>query len=126
MSNNHTSIPVTVHSRDTGISVETFAYIDEGSDAVFCTHQLQNQLGVTGKKTKLEIETLTETTTVDCQILHLEVSDLDRRNVITLPKVYTQAVIPADVGDVVTQQDIAPFPYLKDVHLTEIMHTLDY
>ncbi|XP_072050993.1 uncharacterized protein [Amphiura filiformis] len=117
--------PVTVYSKDTGISVDTYAYIDEGSDAVFCTQKLQNQLGVSGKKTQLEIETLTETSIVNCDMLHLEISDLDRKNIIDLPRVYTQAELPASVDDVVTHQDVETFDYLKEVKLPDMQHVSD-
>ena len=117
-----TIIPVTVYSRNTGISVETYAHIDQGSDAVFCTKSLQNQLGASGPETKLEIETITETTLVKCQVLQLEVSDLDRSHVIKLPKVYTQESIPADASDVIVQEDISQFSYLEKVNLPKITH----
>ena len=44
-------VPVKIQCRATGIAVNTLAYLDSGSDAVFCTDQLRQQLGIKGKRT---------------------------------------------------------------------------
>ena len=120
-------IPVIIHSKETGMSVETMAYLDSGSDAVFLTETLQRQLNVKGKKTKLEIQTITDERMVDSYILHgLEVSDMDRTTIIPLPEVYTQDKIPADPNQRITQEDISPWSYLQDVELSTHQDDMDH
>ncbi|XP_070535086.1 uncharacterized protein [Ptychodera flava] len=46
-------IPVKVKCRSSGISVVTYAFIDNGSDTVFCTETFRRQLNVGGKKQNL-------------------------------------------------------------------------
>ncbi|XP_072033404.1 uncharacterized protein [Amphiura filiformis] len=52
-------------------------------------------------------------------------TDLDRKNIIDLPRVYTQAELPASVDDVVTHQDVETFDYLKEVKLPDMQHVSD-
>ncbi|XP_072025355.1 uncharacterized protein [Amphiura filiformis] len=113
-----TIIPVIVYSRVSRMSVETYAYLDNGSDAVFCSERLQKELHVKGKKTKLEIETITDDIIVDSEIIQdLEVSDMNRNNIISLPKAYTQDKIPGDLADIINQDDIDAIPYMEEVKL---------
>ena len=53
-------VPVLVHSRETGITVETLAFLDNGSDAVFVSEELQQQLNAKGKTTKIQIRTVND------------------------------------------------------------------
>ena len=52
----------------------------------------------------------------------LEVSDMEQRNIIGLGKVYTSKSIPANMENIVTQDDIKSWPYLKKVKLNRVPH----
>ena len=111
-------IPVKVRSKSTGIMVETFAYLDSGSDATFCTTTLSQQLNLKGRPTKLDIQTMTGNRKLNSTILQgLEICDMDMKNSVTLPKVYTQEEIPASRDHVVTQEQISNWPHLEKVCL---------
>ena len=97
-------VPVKVYSRQTGRTILTYAFLDDGSNAVFCSERLRTQLGVTGKKTKLQVQTLLEDQRVNTRVLtDLEISDVDGQHTIQLPKVYTQDKMPVSLEDVVTK-----------------------
>lgn len=114
-------VPVKVHSRQTGRSLITYAFLDDGSNAVFCSEKLKSQLGVRGRNTKLQIQTLLEDQQVDsCVLDDIEISDLEGRNIITLPDVYTQTKMPVSIEDVVTTHDLAQWSYLRSVELPDI------
>ncbi len=51
-------IPVKVRSPTTHTTVETYAFLDPGSNMTFCTENLAQQLGVTGKATTMELHTI--------------------------------------------------------------------
>lgn len=111
-------VPVKVHSRQTGRTVTTYAFLDDGSNAVFCSENLRSQLGITGKKTKLQVQTLLEDQQVDTIILSdLEISDMEGQNTIQLPNVYTQDQMPVKVEDAITAKDIEQWPYLSHINL---------
>ena len=117
-------LPVVLRCKSTGVSTQTYAFLDNGSDAVFCTEKIRQLLNVGGQKTKLNLHTITETKLVDSYMLKgLEVTDLDVRNVIELPTIYTQEEIqsnPVSKQDIVTQEDISRWSYLRDVRLPSI------
>ena len=111
-------VPVKIQCRTTGIAVNTLAYLDSGSDAVFCTDQLRQQLGIKGKRTTLQVKTLTDERSVETYVLKgLEVGSVDGNHRIPLPDVYTQKSIPADSKDMVTEEEIRKWSYLQGVHL---------
>jgi hypothetical protein len=88
---------------------------------VFCTDKLKRQLNANGHSAEIELQTMTDEKTVNTTILHgLEVCDMERKNIIPLPTVYSQKQIPADIRDVVTQEKISQFPYLKPVRLNHL------
>ena len=114
-------LPVVLRCKSTGVSTQTYAFLDNGSDAVFCTEKIKQLLNVGSQKTKLNLHTITETKLVDSYMLKgLEVTDLDGRNVIELPTIYTQEEIPVSKQDIVTQEDISRWSYLRDVRLPSI------
>ena len=109
-----TIIPVVIHSKCSGTSVETYAYLDGGSDCTFCTETLFQQLNTRGKETTLQINTINDERVVKShEIDDLEVSDMERKNFISLGRVYTSKSIPASVKHIVTQEDINAWPYLQ-------------
>ena len=114
-------IPVKVHAKSTGIIVETLAYLDTGSDATFCTDKLRQKLNMKGRPTKLNIQTMTEVKKVNSTVLEgLDVCDMDMLNCISLPRVYTQEKIPADVADVITPEQVTDWPYLEEVNVSTL------
>ncbi|XP_070549367.1 uncharacterized protein [Ptychodera flava] len=114
-------IPVKLRCKATGLSVQTYAFLDNGSDTVFCTDKVRQQLNVGGKKTKVNLHTITGNKTVDSHIIKgLEVTDLEESNLIRLPPAYTQSKIPVSTDDILTQADIKSYPYLERVHLPSI------
>ena len=66
--------------------IETYAFLDPGSNTTFCTNELLEQLGVEGKETILSLTTLQqEDQTTRCNMLSLVVFDLDGENLVELP-----------------------------------------
>ena len=109
-----TIIPVVIHSKCSGTSVETYAYLDGGSDCTFCTETLFQQLNTRGKETTLQINTINDERVVEShEIDDLEVSDMERKNFISLCRVYTSKSIPPSMKHIVTQEDIKACPHLQ-------------
>nr|XP_006811381.1 PREDICTED: uncharacterized protein LOC102802724 [Saccoglossus kowalevskii] len=119
-------IPVKLRCKATGISIETYAFIDNGSDTVFCTERISQQLNISGPKTKLNMRTINGNKITDTHMLRgLEVSDLDGHNTIGLPVTYTQKEIPVSKKDILSQADILNWSYLRDVRLPSIEAGID-
>ena len=80
-------IPVKVCSKENNKSVITYAFLDNGSSATFCTESLMKQLGVDGAKVKIFLSTLEKKNSpVDSYLIRdLVVSDLDENDFVNLP-----------------------------------------
>ena len=114
-------LPVKVKSKNSGKEILTYAFLDDGSNSVFCSENLQRKLNAKGRKTKLKIETLNQTKEVHSTVLDdLEITDINNENTIPLPEVFTQKKIPASKENIVKQHDIDSWNYLQKVKLHEI------
>ena len=82
-------VPVKVKGRGKGTIIETYALLDNGSMATFCTEQLLEDLGVHGKKCELSLATTeNENTKSECIVACLEVMDLEDNVMVEMPTVF--------------------------------------
>ena len=74
-------VPVQVRTKQKSETVETYAFLDSGSNTSFCTESLLEKLKEQGKKTKLSLTTMHgKGPPVQCSVVELEVFDLDNQN----------------------------------------------
>ena len=106
-----------------GRAVSTYAFLDNGSSATFCTESLLRELQVYDTESaQLSLCTVDpELTKVDSQIVSgFQVSDLSETEFISLPPVYTLPRIPVTHDDIPKQHDLQAWPHLQDVHLPDL------
>lgn len=76
--------------------MQTYAFLDGGSSATFCTEALLHSLNVDGKKQCILLKTMRQTKSVSsCKISGLEVTAVTGDTFIKLPDVYKHKSIPA-------------------------------
>ena len=114
-------VPVQVKSRKGSKIVTTYAFLDQGSTAVFCTESLMHKLDLTGKKVHILLRTMGQEKVVSSHIVSgLEVAGLNEEHFCELPKAYTQMCMPVHKGNIPRQSDLQRWPHLKHVNLPEI------
>ncbi|KAL3979219.1 Rab5 GDP/GTP exchange factor [Sarotherodon galilaeus] len=114
-------VPVKVKSKRGQRIVETYAFLDQGSSASFCTVGLIDKLNIAGRRTKILLRTMGQEKMVDSFIVpELEVAGLDSDMYCDMPNLFTQHKMPVDLGNIPNQQDLDDWPHLKHVHLPEI------
>ena len=114
-------IPVRVRSPTTHTTVETYAFLDPGSNVTFCTENLAQQLGVTGKATTMELHTMGQSQKFTThRISGLEVCGLDNGSTVELPLVYTKPKMPVTRDLMPTQEDIDRYEHLREIELPVI------
>lgn len=87
----------------------------------FYTEALIEQLAATGRKERTLLKTMgQEKAVVSHRIFGMEVSGLDETACVELPYVYTQRSIPVTTDNLVSQDDLKRWPYLKEVKLHHI------
>ncbi|KAL7844709.1 hypothetical protein SRHO_G00232480 [Serrasalmus rhombeus] len=114
-------VPVKVKSKKSERTVETHAFLDQGSSASFCTVGLLDKLNLAGRKTKILLRTMGQEKVVDSFIVtELEVAGLDSDVYCEMPDLFTQHRMPVNVCSIPKQQDLDDWPHLKHIYLPEI------
>ena len=114
-------VPVQVKSNKGTKIIVTYAFLDQGSTAVFCTESLMQKLHLTGRKGRILLRTMGQEKVVSSNIVSgLEVAALEGDSFLELPRAYTQESMPVNRGNIPTERDIKQWSYLKDIHLPQI------
>ena len=92
-------VPVLIKVEGKSDVVETYAFLNSGSNTSFCTEALLKKLGTVGKRINLSLTTLqSKDTSIESSLVSLEVLDLDKKNVVKLPAVYSRRSLPIPPG----------------------------
>ncbi|XP_028411636.1 uncharacterized protein LOC114534738 [Dendronephthya gigantea] len=117
-------VPVRVKASGHGASktVETYAFLDSGSNTSFCTEALLDQLDLQGRKTSLSLTTIQgKNSLVQCSQVSLEVSSLDSAaQPVNMPVVYSRPSLPISRDAISNQEDVNRWPHLEGLSLPEI------
>lgn len=114
-------VPVQLRAAKADKTILTYAFLDPGSTATFCTENVMRQLNISGKKTKVLLQTMGQRKPVNSyEISGLQVGDVSGNNFIELEKTYTQTKIPVTKANIFTQTDINKWPYLGEIQIKEI------
>ncbi|XP_071150422.1 uncharacterized protein [Mytilus edulis] len=101
--------------------VETYAFLDSGSTASFCTENVVRFLNVEGKRTQINLLTMGQEKVVDSSVIsRLEVCDINGNNAISLPPIFTRSNLPVSRKDIVSSNDLQRWPHLCDVPLNRV------
>ena len=88
-------VPVNFRAKGKEKTVQSYAFLDPGSNTTFCTNKLIDRLGATGRKVALSLTTM-DNDNVKSQslVVNLEVSDLQGANTVELRNVFSRAKLP--------------------------------
>lgn len=112
---------VPVKSKKGSKIITTYAFLDQGSMAVFYTEALMHKLGLIGKKAHILLRTMGQEKVVSSHIVSgLEVAGLKCGDFFELPKTFTQECMPVHNGNIPRKRVLQGWPHLKHVHLPEI------
>ena len=94
-------VPVKVSGIDGGTEVETYAFLDGGSDTTLCLNELVDQLSLNGASTNFTLSTVSGSYKRQGKEVQLQVKSLDNEECIVLDRVLSVSRIP------VAEQSIA-------------------
>ena len=115
-------IPVKVRVNG-GKTVSTYAFLDNGSSASFCTQSLLQELEVRRTETaQLSLSTVDPNVTrvVSQIVTGMEVSDMSQTEFVSLPPVYSLQKIPVTPEDIPKQREVRAWSHLHDIDIPEI------
>jgi len=124
-------VPVKVKSNKGDRIVETYAFLDAGSTATFCTEELQRKLNLKGKPTQILLSTMCQDKPGEQKLVNsfiltdLEVCALEDTKYFELPKVFTHSSIPVQNENIPNQEDIRKWSYLSQVSIPNIDSNVD-
>ena len=111
-------VPVKVKARGKGKLVETYALLDTGSTATFCSASLLRELGEEGRRCQMSVATI-DGVKEDCKssVTSLEVLDLDEDVLVELPNVFSVQQLNISKDAIARQEDVDRLAYLQGVQL---------
>lgn len=119
-------VPVKVKSKENSQCVETYAFLDPGSNTTFCTDKLIKRLGISGEPTELSLTTMNcDNVMKKCQLVALDVYDLDETSCVELPTVFSCSKLPVSIDDIPLQSDVDKWPHLNGIQLPTVDAEID-
>lgn len=119
-------LPVKIRSAKGNHIVKTYAFLDPGSSATFCSEHLMKQLRVAGRKTNFLLSTMGQKTVVPAYSLTgLEISGLNSNDFHVLPEVLTQTKMPVSVDNMIIPEELEKWPYLSKIDIPIIKANID-
>lgn len=119
-------LPVQVKSKRGQETLVTYAFLDPGSTASFCTERLMNRLNLTGKKLGILLRTMGQEKVVDSyKLSDLEVAGLDSDSFCDLPEIFTQRSMPVHRGNIPCSKDLQRWLHLRHIQIPQIDADVD-
>ncbi|KAK3750995.1 hypothetical protein QZH41_007605 [Actinostola sp. cb2023] len=112
-------VPVKVTARDSKRVIETYAFLDDGSDTTMCLRSLAEDLGVEGKPVEFVLSTMTgnqQRRRTTAKFGHCWYCYWQRP---TLRKSVDNR-LPITEESILTRNELSSWPHLKDVNMPEI------
>ena len=114
-------VPVRVKAKGKAKTVETYAFLDSGSNTSFCTEKLMRLLNLKGTKMTLSLTTMESANApIETSYVNLEVLDLNEDNVVELPMVFSRPSLPISRDSIADQKDVNRWPHLKGINIPHI------
>ena len=109
-------VPVRVRGEEGGPEIETYAFLDNGSDTTLCLSSLAESLGVSGKPVHFSLTSINaENIPKSGYEVAFDVLALDGDVPIVLDKVWTVDRLPISKRSVPSDEDVSQWPHLKGV-----------
>ena len=114
-------VPVRVKAKGTDKTIETYAFLDSGSNTSFCTEKLLKQLNISGKRTALSLTTMENVNkAVECSSVNLDVFNLDETNYVELSNVFSRPRLPVSKDCMANQSDVERWSHLVGIEIPQI------
>ncbi|XP_013402959.1 uncharacterized protein LOC106168462 [Lingula anatina] len=115
-------VPARVRSPNSDTYVDTYAMLDTGTNATYCTEELFKRLGATGNKRHIELTTISqERLQIETTVTTLLVSDVqDSKNPLKVPEVTVRPGLNIDLSGLANKGELRHWPHLSNLEIPEI------
>ena len=119
-------LPVQIKCAKGKKMIETYVFLDPGSTGTFCSEKLVDRLNTQGRRAKIHLRTMGHSKAVPtCIVNGLEISNLSGTHFYKLPDVFTQKEMPVSPNNIVGEEELAKWLYLKDIQIPRITADVD-
>ena len=111
-------VPVKVKGNCGTKEVTTYALLDNGSTASFCTKDLLHELGVATTRCHLSLATVNNVVE-NCEgtIASLRITNLEESVFVKIPQVFAMDTLNTSRDAIAKQEDVESWPHLQDIKL---------
>ena len=114
-------IPVKVRGSNATEEIETYAFLDNGSDVTLCESKLIKQLGIKGTPTLFSLTTISEgTKRNNGEEVSLVVSSLNGSEHVDIPCSWTVKNLPVSRKCIPTARDVSQWSHLEGIEFPEL------
>ncbi|XP_014663229.1 PREDICTED: uncharacterized protein LOC106805948 [Priapulus caudatus] len=115
-------VPARVRCLDSNRYVDTYAMLDPGTNATYCTEALCNSVGAKGAVRHLELTTIAQARVqMDSTVITLLVSDLNEtESPRCIPEVTVRPTLNIDLSSLSSQVDLERWPHLRNLDIPEL------
>ena len=101
-----------------GKAVTTYALLDPGSSASFCSNKLLEMLGISGRETEMSLTTVDRANSIQkAKVVSLEVSDIYNQSCVHMPVVLSRSVLPINAENIPSYEDISSYAHLRGIDI---------
>lgn len=115
-------VPARVRCIDTNAIIDTYAMLDPGTNATYCTEELCHKLGATGVTRRMELTTIAQTRMpVESNVITLFVSDIyDNQEPYCISEVTVRPTLNIDLSGLSTHVELQKWQHLNHLELPEL------
>ncbi len=115
-------VPARVRCTNTKIVIDTYAMLDPGTNATYCTEELCDKLGAKGMTRQMELTTITQTRMpVESTVITLFVSDIhNKQEPCCMPEVTVRPSLNIDLSGLSSCVKLQKWPHLENLEIPEL------
>ncbi|KAK3895047.1 hypothetical protein Pcinc_001215 [Petrolisthes cinctipes] len=115
-------VPARVRCIDTNAIIDTYAMLDPGTNATYCTEELCHKLGARGVIRRMELTTIAQTRMpVESNVITLFVSDIyDSQEPCCISEVTVRPTLNIDLSGLSSRVELLKWQHLKQLELPEL------
>ena len=111
-------IPVKVRAH--GKEIDTYAFLDNGSDVTLVTRDLLSSLGLEGTPSSMTLTTINGASQLQGNMCELEVASMDENEMIKLDRVFALPSLPVNAPSHSISQEARRWPHLQELPFREL------
>ena len=108
-------VPVKIKGNGQSKVICTYAMLDTGSTASFCTEDILKKLEISGARCKMSLATVNNEEQHECVMANLDVMDLDENIMIEVPNAFSLKKLNVSLESITKQEDVDNWSYLHGV-----------